>query len=290
VSIVAVFGILVYGYSQLKTSHVIFRERNFYGIKSVLDERDDLKLISGSIVHGLQLKDPSVRDLPTAYYSFGSGVGALLKNFPRTAAQANGMRVGTIGMDVGTLTAYDEADDYYRFYEIDPAVLDISTGNQPYFSFVRDSRAKVDVVLGDARLSLEAEGSRGDWQKFDVLVVDAFSSDAIPVHLLTREAVALYLQHMRNRDGVLAFHVTNRHLDLDPVLAALASCYHLTAIRVANHSTTWIILTANPARLPVPVDDVSGKPVIVSLGKNRQVLWTDSYSNLFQVMIRQPAS
>jgi hypothetical protein len=286
VCIVAVFGILVYAYSQSKNSHIIFRERNFYGIKSVVDERDDLKLINGSIVHGLQLKDPSARDLPTAYYELGSGVGALLKTFPRSATGSHALRVGAVGMGVGTLAAYGEPGDYYRFYEIDPAVIDLSIGNRPYFSFVRDSRAKVDVVLGDARVSLEAEGSRGEWQKFDVLVVDAFSGDAVPVHLLTREAVALYLRHMRNRDGVLAFHVTNRHLNFEPVLAALADCYHLTAVRVTNHGTTWIMLTANPGKFAVPVDDVTGKALGVLLGNKRRVLWTDSYSNFFQVMMR----
>jgi hypothetical protein len=290
VCIVAVFGILVYAYSQLKNSHIIFRERNFYGIKSVVDERDDLKLINGSIVHGLQLKNPSARHVPTAYYEFGSGVGALLKTLPRSATESHTLRVGAVGMGVGTLAAYGEPGDYYRFYEIDPAVIDLSTGNRPYFSFVRDSRAKVDVVLGDARVSLEAEGSRGDWQRFDVLVVDAFSGDAVPVHLLTREATALYLRHMRNREGVLAFHVTNRHLDFEPVLAALADYYHLTAVRVANHGTTWIMLTANAGRFAVPVDDMTGKSLGELLVTKRRVLWTDSYSNLFQVMMRQPAS
>jgi len=193
-------------------------------------------------------------------------------------------------MGAGTLAAYGEPGDYYRFYEIDPAVIDLSTGSRPYFSFLRDSRAKVDVVLGDARMSLEAEGSRGDWQKFDVLVVDAFSGDAVPVHLLTQEAVALYLRHMRNPDGVLAFHVTNRHLDFEPVLAALADYYHLAAVRVSNHGTIWIMLAANPGKFAVPVDDVTGKPLGELLGKKRRVLWTDSYSNLFQVMMRHPAS
>src|SRR5262249_17740419 len=122
VFIVAVFGILVYGYSQLKNAHIVFRERNFYGIKSVIDERDDLKLVNGSIVHGMQLKNPSTRDVPTAYYDFGSGVGALLETFPRSATGSNSLRVGAVGMGVGTLAAYGERGDYYRFYEIDPAV------------------------------------------------------------------------------------------------------------------------------------------------------------------------
>jgi hypothetical protein len=290
VCIVAVFGILVYAYSQLKNSHIVFRQRNFYGIKTIVDERDDLKLINGSIVHGLQLKNASSRDLPTAYYELGSGVGALLKTFPRSATQNHALRVGAVGMGVGTLAAYGEPGDYYRFYEIDPAVIDLSTGNDPYFSFVRDSKAKVDVVLGDARVSLEAEGARGDWQKFDVLVVDAFSGDAVPVHLLTREATALYLRHLRTRNGVLAFHVTNRHLDFEPVLAAIAHYYHLFAVRVTNHGTSWIMLTANPGEFAVPVDDLTGKPLGELLGQKRQVLWTDSYSNLFQVMMRHPAS
>ncbi len=132
-----------------------------------------------------------MRNIPLTYYRTESGIGLLLTNYPRKNSDT--LRVGVIGMGAGTLATYGQRGDYYRFYEIDPSVVYLSAGPSPYFYFVHDSRAKIDAALGDARLSLEKEARDKDFQHFDVLVVDAFSSDSIPVHLLTDEALEVYL-------------------------------------------------------------------------------------------------
>jgi hypothetical protein len=279
VLLTAVFGILVYGYVQVRATQILYRERNFYGIKSVINEPETVALLSGSTLHGRQFKNPAVRNTPLSYYRTESGIGLLLNNYPR--GNPGNLRVGVIGMGAGTLAAYGRRGDYYRFYEIDPATVELSAGPSPYFYFAHDSVAKIDAVLGDARLSLEKEAGLGERQQFDVLAVDAFSSDAIPVHLLTSQAIDLYLTHMRNAQGVLAFHVTNWHLDLAPVLAALADSHHLAARQVRNLGSTWILLSADPEMLRLP--GLAEKSTALVLTR-KPVLWTDGYSNLFQVL------
>ena len=142
--------------------------------------------MNGTIDHGLQFLSPARRDLPTTYYGPDSGIGITLK----AAGATSPLNVGVIGLGVGTLAAYGRQGDRYKFYEINPLVVQLA--NQE-FSFLRDSEAKIDIVLGDGRLSLEQEPPQG----FDVLVVDAFSGDSIPVHLLTREAFELYFRHLK---------------------------------------------------------------------------------------------
>ncbi len=279
VLLTAVFGILVYRYVQVRATQILYRERNFYGIKSVINEPETVGLLSGSTLHGRQFKNPALRNIPLSYYRTESGIGLLLNSYPR--GNSGNLRVGVIGMGAGTLAAYGHRGDYYRFYEIDPATVELSAGPSPYFYFAHDSVAKVDAVLGDARLSLEKEAKLGERQQFDVLAVDAFSSDAIPVHLLTNEALDLYLTHMRNAQGVLAFHVTNWHLDLAPVLAALAESHHLAACQVRNLGSTWILLSADPQMLRLP--SLAEKSTALALTR-KPVLWTDGYSNLFQVL------
>ena len=166
-------------------------------------------LVHGTITHGLQFLAPDRRRFPTTYYGRQSGVGLAILN-TRHSAQ----RVGVIGLGAATLASYGRPGDYYRFYEINPLVIEVA---RKQFTYLSDCPAKVDVVLGDARLSLDREPS----QQFDVLAVDAFSSDSIPVHLLTLEAFRLYFRHLRP-DGVLAVHVSNTHLKLEPVVGRLA--------------------------------------------------------------------
>ena len=153
-------------------------------------------LVHGTITHGLQYMAKERRRLHTTYYGSASGVGIAIEN-TRHSAQ----RVGMIGLGTGTIASYGRAGDYYRIYEINPLVLEVARRE---FTYLLDCPAKVDVVLGDARLSLEREPS----QQFDVLAVDAFSGDAIPVHLLTLETFRLYFRHLRP-DGILAVHVSN---------------------------------------------------------------------------------
>jgi spermidine synthase len=198
------------------------------------------------------------------------------------------MRVGLLGLGIGTLVRYGRAGDDYRLYEINPVVIDLAAGQGDYFSFLRDSQAKITVVPGDARISLEQELARETPQNFDVLVLDTFSSDSIPVHLATKEAFALYLAHLAP-DGIIAAHITNLHLDLQPVFWQLAQYYDLSMVRVnypgdsqGGYASHWILLAREPALLNIAAIqehavDLGGYSTTIKL-------WTDDYSNLFQIL------
>ena len=241
-------------------------------------------MIHGVTVHGIQFLDDRTR--PTTYYVEDSGVGLLLLNHPK---YAENMRVGVLGLGAGTLATYAQTGDVYRYYEINPVVVRLAEGEGGYFSFLKDSKAETTVVTGDARISLEQELSQGQAQNFDVLVLDTFSSDSIPVHLVTREAFALYLEHLA-ADGVIAAHISNRHLDLRPVLWQLAQEFDLEMVQVNRSSSPgdsgfpseWILLARDPAILGIPA--IKSHAISFS-GYNTPVkLWTDDYSNLFQIL------
>jgi hypothetical protein len=266
--------------------------RNFYGVLTVEEthkddpELDRLDLRNGRIVHGFQYKAAERRHMPTTYYSEASGIGIALLHHPR---QAQGpLRVGVIGLGTGTIAAYGRAGDTYRFYDINPAVVRLSSGRESTFSYLRDCPARVDIELGDARLSLERERARGALQNFDVLAVDAFTSDSIPVHLITKEAFALYLSHLAKPDGILAVHISNRQLDLAPVVKALAKALDLEALSIdvegrgdAIWGSTWILLASHSSVLETTEIDRAS----TDLSEVRVIRpWTDNYSNLFQVL------
>jgi spermidine synthase len=209
-------------------------------------------------------------------------------NHPRRFARNphdRALRVGAIGLGVGTIAAYGLHGDYIRFYEINPAVTKIAD-ESGYFTYLRDSRARIEIVPGDARLSMERELANGNSQSFDVLVLDAFSGDAIPAHLLTLEAFEVYLREL-NPDGVIAIHVTNRYLDLQPVVQAIANHLGLQSGRIHQSAgplvkpSDWIMLARNNSVLGQAAFAASLKP----LHSQRKVrLWTDDYSNLFQIL------
>jgi len=259
------------------------RARNFYGVLRVEDsdpptDPDATRtLTNGTIIHGEQFLAPKRRMVPTTYYGRDTGVGLAVR-----AGQERGpQRVAVIGLGTGTLAAYGRAGDVYRFYDINPLVEQIANTQ---FSFLHGSRAKVEVVLGDARLSLEREPK----QDYDLLAVDAFSGDAIPVHLLTLEAFRLYFSHLK-LDGVLAVHVSNRYVDLQPVVAAAAHALGKEAVLVDSDAddtddsfdASWV-LVGNPSSVlrTNRVTD-AGEPL-----KPRQGLrtWTDDYSSLWPVL------
>jgi spermidine synthase len=191
------------------------------------------------------------------------------------------LRVGVIGLGTGTLAAYGRPGDTYRFYDINPLVIDIA---RTQFRFVRESKAKVDTVLGDARLSLEREPP----QNYDVLAVDAFSSDAIPVHLLTREAFELYFRHLQP-GGVLAVHVSNRHLNLAPVVVLAAESLGKRAAVIENDDdddnavfgSTWVVVSARQNFFDYRFILTGTTPAKPIAGLR---MWTDDYSNLFQIL------
>lgn len=259
----------------------IVRARSFYGALRVREFSNWLKepyrtLYNGKIEHGAQYVNPPSSLLPTTYYGPDSGVGLAL-----THCCPNAKRVGAIGLGAGTLAAYGKASDNFRFYEINPQVIAIA---KSAFSYLRDSPARIDVVLGDARLSLQSEAP----QEFDVLAVDAFSGDAIPVHLLTREAFALYLRHLKP-DGVLAVHTSNSYLDLPPVVQLLASEAGCEAEMVTNDdnrrklidSSDWVLVTRNRRLLDSIDSTVMIEPIAVPPGLRA---WTDDFNNLFQIL------
>ncbi|MFY9529944.1 MAG: hypothetical protein WAR24_13630, partial [Candidatus Acidiferrales bacterium] len=217
---------------------------------------------------------------PTSYFSVDSGIGLLLNNMPRD--NFRGLQVGVVGLGVGTLAVYAKPGDTYRFYEIDPQVVKIAQGQNSHFHFLQDSHANLAFVVGDGRVSLENELRSGHGQNLDVLVLDAFSGDSVPMHLLTREAMQIYLQHLRGSQSVIAVQVTNRYIDLKPVLTALAESFDLHIAYVPAMKSHWILLS--------PSSDVLAIPKIKRASFNnfldqRPVLWTDDYCNLLPLMM-----
>ena len=279
----ATVGFVAYLGTQVRqsTTGVRVMARNFYGGLRVRDRAESpyivRSLLHGSINHGQQYLDPQRRDWPTAYYGWNSGVGLALREAPDRGPD----RVGVIGLGVGTLAAYGRPGDLYRFYEINPLVIQLARSQ---FTFLRDSKAQVEVVLGDGRLSLGRESS----QQFDILVVDAFSGDSIPVHLLTREAFELYFRHLKPA-GVLAVHVTNKYLALAPVVhridEALGKQDRLVEDpgnpSTATFQSSWVLVSGGAGIFDQTEIRAAAKRVE---DRPRLRVWTDDYSNLFQIL------
>jgi spermidine synthase len=263
----------------------VWMGRDFYGALKVREyEKPDSdnyhrRLVHGAILHGEQYQAPWARKFATTYYTGSSGIGRAIdvKENEKLA-----IRVGMIGLGVGTIATYGRKDDVFRFYEIDPQVPVIA---RKYFTFLGDSEARVDVVLGDARLSIEREPP----QEYDVLAVDAFSGDAIPAHLITREAIALFRRHLAP-GGILAYHVSNRYLDLAPVVGRIAEEEKLTALQIDDYKgindtnpikspSVWVLLAAEPATLE-PLKAFGREPEARPAWRT----WSDDYHNLFQVL------
>jgi len=261
--------------------NTIFVSRNFYGVLRVKeagkgDERVR-QLVHGTILHGKQYLQPDLRGQATSYYTAGSGIGRLIESMhPRK----DPIKVGIIGLGAGTIATYGSKGDIYRFYDINPGVVAIA---QRDFTFLKSSDATIELPLGDARLKLEREAP----QNFDVLAIDAFSSDAIPVHLLTKEAVLVYLKHMKP-DGVIAFHVTNRYLNLVPVVEGIAHELDLHALWIEDagadplgNSSSWVLIAKEPGRL----NDARLVDASSTIDARRDWrVWTDDFNNLFQVL------
>jgi len=291
---------------------VIDQHRNFYGVMRVSEYHEgepnhDLTLFHGRINHGFQLQSDSSRGWPTAYYSPISGVGLAIRAHPKRSLEGRQFRIGVIGLGVGTIAAYANSDvicedesgctlisneripgDHVAFYEINPL---IDQWSLDYFSFRSDALnrgAEVVSFIGDARIVMERQLQRGSPQDFDVLVVDAFSGDAVPVHLMTTECFETYLRHLAT-GGVLAVHVTNRYLTLAPVVRRLAESHGYSAVFVetyddADSDTTaneWVLISANTEffESDLIAERASDWP---STG----AIWTDSYSSIFSVLKR----
>jgi hypothetical protein len=269
--------------------------RSFYGVLRVREELPGdpswhlRSLTHGRIQHGFQYQAPEKRRQPTTYYGEESGVGRAIRSHPRRAA-GEPLRIGAVGLGVGTLAAYVTPADTIRFYEINPDVVALSRGADPTFSFLADAPGTVEVEEGDARLSLEHELLRGRPGRFDILALDAFSSDAVPVHLLTAEAMAVYLEHLRDDDSILAVHVSNRHIRLQPVLLQAARKFGLDAVEAdtnpdghAYSRSVWVLMSRRPAVLAQPGIAEAAVP-LTDHGRNVSLLTDDRSSFLGAVV------
>ena len=261
--------------------NTVLAQRNFYGVLRVQDWDVDAanyhrSLIHGTIMHGTQSPTPEFERRPTTYYTETSGIGRALESLHPTLRP---LKVGVIGLGTGTIATYGSTGDVYRFYDINPAVIGIAKRD---FTFLAKSDATIQIALGDARLSLEREAPQG----FDVLAIDAFSSDAIPVHLITTEALAVYRRHMKP-GGIIAFHVTNRYLDLAPVVQKLADAAGLHAVLVSDDGagamasrSEWVLLSDSEAALErEPIKEAS----VAITPRPGWRLWTDDFNNIVTV-------
>jgi len=269
-------------------SHFYLSERNFYGVLHVDQQPAGKVLYHGSIAHGGQLNPPADRQ-PTLYYGPDSGIGILLRNNPLRDWGTGNLRIGVVGMGTGTLATYGIRGDYIRFYEIDPNVIALSQGASPVFTFVRDSAAKVDIELGDGRLLLERELQRGEPGNFDVLVLDAFSGDAIPVHLLTTEAFEMYWKHLNPEHGVIVINVSSRHINLLPVVEGTAKYFH-GELLVRFHrgdfpyiENLWAIVARRPQDLQIHKLTAIAPPIPSGVIRPPRV-WTDDYSDIMSLV------
>ena len=281
---VAVFAFAVGAFAyriHTFTENTVYVGRNYYGVVRVKESAsriDDVdtryrSLVHGAILHGEQWLSEKYRRSATTYYKTTSGVGRAI-----LAYEGQPIHVGIIGLGAGSISVYGDADDRYTFYDIDPQVVHVAN---TYFTYLKDSPAKVEVVLGDARLNMERQAP----QQFDVLAVDAFSGDSIPVHLITYEAMGLYLKHVKP-EGVMAFHVSNRFLDLKPVLLAIAEKHGLEYAFVhetgeeGGTTSDWVLVSRNKAIIYRKDIAESTEPIVPRPEWN---LWTDDFTSLVQV-------
>jgi hypothetical protein len=257
--------------------------RNFHGALRIsdygtaADTDGQRKLTHGIINHGEQWLHPSMRRKPTGYYCEASGVVRGLLASGRPGPQ----KVGVIGLGAGVLSVYARPGDQYRFYELNPLVKELAYKE---FALLRESPAPIEIILGDGRLSLEREPS----QQFDLLAMDAFSSDSIPVHLLTREAFSTYIRHIKP-SGVLCVHVSNRYLNLVPIVQLAAQSFGKDAVVLETeeddatgcYSTTWVLVSMTRGFFDQPTFHAVGSRPAIKAGLR---VWTDDYSNLFRVL------
>jgi spermidine synthase len=277
-------GAILWKQAHEAGSERVYRSRNFYGVLTVYEhEKQDptshyFLLQHGRITHGLQFVDPAQAMSPVSYYGTESGIGLGVAALP-----AGRRRIGVVGLGTGTMAAFARPGDYLRFYEINPQVQTVATS---WFSYLPKCPGNVEVAPGDARLSMEGEAP----QHLDLLVLDAFSGDAIPVHLLTKEAFEVYQRHL-NTNAVIAVHISNHYLDLEPVVVNLARHfgYKLASIDYEEsddtwwlYSSTWVLLSRNEKIINSPA--IHDAASTVKTNDTRVPLWTDDFASLFQIL------
>jgi hypothetical protein len=279
----AVMAAVLWRQGRESGNGAVYKTRNFYGVLTVYEyDKTEPKshyslLLHGRITHGLQFADPEKARWPTSYYGADSGIARAVLALPPEPR-----RIGVVGLGTGTLSAYGRAGDYLRIYEINPQVRQIATNR---FNYLSGCPGQIEVVLGDARLSMETETP----QHFDLLALDAFSSDSIPVHLLTKEAFDIYERHLAT-NGIIAVHVSNHYLDLEPVVMNLARRFNYKAAIIDYdeadewwlYASTWILLSRSEQIISSPgISEVASAPETNSI---KIPLWTDDFASLFQIL------
>lgn len=287
-SALLVIGVLIAGLKCAYdySAHSMLNTRNFYGTLRVKEyskgkDSEHRSLVHGAINHGIQFMKPDRRMKPLTYYSDTSGVGRAITAFQKIGT----VKVGIIGLGAGSLAAYARDGDEFRFYEINPTVEVLA---RRYFYYLSEAKGNVSVVLGDGRLSLEREPN----QHYDVLAVDAFSGDAIPAHLLTKQSFELYFKHLKP-DGILAIHISNKHLNLGLVVEELCKAFGVSRVLIDDEKTDqeedegqvfgsdWALVAVNPRSLEFP----EIKNAVKELPSRDNIrAWTDDYNNLFQIL------
>jgi len=278
---------VIYFIKKDKSIYTVEQTRNFYSTLAVKVKKSEehnehaIMLISGNIMHGTQSLEQEKRGQPTSYYTTGSGINRLFKVL---AEKNQTLRIGAIGLGTGTISAYGKEGDYFNYYEINPEVERLC---KKYFSYLFDKNIDFKITLGDARINLEKENS----QNYDVFVLDAFTDDAIPIHLLTKEAFEIYLKHLA-KNGIIAAHISNKHIDLEPVVHKIAQHFNMQAITISNmiqsdilHTNTssaWVLISKNQELLNS--DIIQQKVSTENVDLEKQDLWTDDYSNIFKVL------
>jgi hypothetical protein len=296
---------------------VLFQQRSFFGVLVVREKHPNEPnrhvkiLLNGTTFHGRQLQHPIARLVPVSYFGPLTAIGMALYDGPLSAAglelddapAGSGRRMGIIGVGVGALAGYGRSGDQIVFYEIDPEVVSVAL-ESGHFDYLARSQAEIEVVLGDGRLSLEQELKDSGSRQFDVLVMDAFSSDAIPVHLLTREAFGVYVQHLRS-DGLLAVQASNRHLLLPPLISRLGASVGLHSLQVRNRNiagyssgqSKWVLLSRDASEIDKLEQKIRARMRYAGVSEPEVVLfrpeqadleaapfWTDDYSNILSVL------
>jgi len=271
--------------NAMRNMSVLAAWRNFYGTLRVQGHTDkingrELELMHGKTTHGIEFMDPAKEMWPTSYYGEDSGVGIALEDLDRPAR-----RIGIIGLGAGTLAAYGHPGDRFRFYEINPDVVSAATR---WFHYLHGSKAAITIVMGDARMSMARELARGESQQFDLLAVDAFTSDAIPLHLLTTECADIYRRELRP-GGLLLLHISNRSLDLAPVARGMAQHLGWDAVLLPStydpekgeNPAVWVLLTSD--RQFAEQSDIQQNAADWE-SSEKPLVWTDDFSSVWQIL------
>jgi hypothetical protein len=275
--ILCIIGATPYLESIWQDAHFIIKKRNYYGIYEVYDSKDGVRLlVHGTTLHGLEFTAPDKRNVPLGYYSPISPIGSLLID---DVFQAR--RMGVVGLGTGTLSIYAKPDCPIDYYELDGDVKNLAS---QYFWYLQEAPGQVNVILGDARLSLNKSPDNA----YDLLVIDAFSGDSIPTHLVNRDVLVEYRRKLATRGGIV-FHITNRYLNLEPVLAKIAddSGAYVAVKDVGdqgiNMRSIWCILTWDDERFLKLITQEEWQPLEIS-PKDQGRIWTDDYSTILPII------